>query len=347
MRKNILALLDSEPGYAVRFMEYVNRKRFVPFDVHAFTEKEPLRLYMEGHQVEVLLISEKDYEASDKEWPAESVILLTDEPRPDGRPPSVGKYQSAVDVMRGVMRLSGVLPSEEPVFSGLSSRIVKMPARVVGVFSPVGRCLKTTFSLTMGMILARSRPTLCLNLESCSGLAGRLHASWESSLADLIFYIREGEQDLGGRILPLIQNVGDLALLPPVTDGRELYSVRREEWHALFAGIRNQSAYEYVVADLGDVPMSCPEILDECDFIYMPVAEDSQAKEKLKEYEGRLLPGADESDILERIRKISPAGLMRNFDGHGTGNDAEWLQSLPYGPVGQMARELLEKESLL
>ena len=347
MRKNILVILDSEPGYAVRFMEFVNRRRFSPFDVHAFTGEEPLRLYMAEHRVEVLLIAGKDYESSGKEWPAASVILLGDEKCPGGEPPSVSKYQSAVDVMRDVCEICGTKTTGQAASAGPAARLVKMPARVLGVFSPVGRCGKTTFSLSMGLVLSQGRPTLYLNLEGCSGLGLRLGARWESSLADLIFYIREGERDLGGRILPLVRNVEGLSLVPPVADAGELYQVRQEEWHALFAALRDTSAYEYVVADLGDVPLACPELLDECDLVYMPTAGDGAAEAKIREYEERLLLASDESDLLERIRKISFGELPPQETEQFGEERGEWLQSLSSGPVGQMAGELLRKEGLL
>ena len=38
-------------------------------------------------------------------------------------------------------------------------------AKVLGVYSPVGRCLKTSFALTMGKLLAQEERVLYPNLE--------------------------------------------------------------------------------------------------------------------------------------------------------------------------------------
>lgn len=346
MRRSILALMDSEPGYAVRFMEYVNRKRFTHFDVHAFTEKEALRLYMAEHRVEVLLIAEQDFGEED-EWPVSRVVLLAAGKKEGSlRYPAVCKYQSAVEVMREVGRICG-RPSSEEELSEETPRFLKMPARVIGVFSPVGRCRKTSFSLAASVLLAASRPTLYLNLEACAGLSVLLGAAREATLADLIFYIREGDRNLGERIPPLVRQEGALAILPPPADSRELYTVSEKEWRVLFEGLRRDSSYEYVVADLGDVPFCCPGILDECDLIYMPEVQDRMGAAKLAEYTGRLVGRSEESDTAERIRRIS----LTDADGpdpfaRAEGSAGAYLESLAYGEFGRIVRDILKRDGM-
>ncbi|MDQ9824849.1 hypothetical protein RFZ44_16190, partial [Acinetobacter sp. 163] len=47
--------------------------------------------------------------------------------------------------------------------------VLKKTTEILGVYSPVGRCLKTSFALALGQILARERAVLYLNLEEYSG----------------------------------------------------------------------------------------------------------------------------------------------------------------------------------
>ena len=59
-------------------------------------------------------------------------------------------------------------------------------AKVLGVYSPVGRCLKTSFALTMGKLLAQEERVLYLNLEEFSGLSVLMKEEYKSDLSDLL-----------------------------------------------------------------------------------------------------------------------------------------------------------------
>ena len=53
------AVCDVEVEYAYNFMEYLNRKRSLPFEVQAFTGPEILCEFAGKHPIEILLISDK------------------------------------------------------------------------------------------------------------------------------------------------------------------------------------------------------------------------------------------------------------------------------------------------
>ena len=42
MKKSILAICDVEKLYAYNFMEYINQKRSMPFEIQAFTNVDSL-----------------------------------------------------------------------------------------------------------------------------------------------------------------------------------------------------------------------------------------------------------------------------------------------------------------
>ena len=47
MKKNVFAICDLETEYAVNFMEYLNRRKSLPFEIQAFTSVETLTAYAE------------------------------------------------------------------------------------------------------------------------------------------------------------------------------------------------------------------------------------------------------------------------------------------------------------
>ena len=52
MKKNIFAVCDLEVDYALNFMDYLNHKKNIPFEIQAFTTAESLIAYgKESHRV--------------------------------------------------------------------------------------------------------------------------------------------------------------------------------------------------------------------------------------------------------------------------------------------------------
>ena len=59
MKKNIFAVCDLEADYAYNFMDYLNRKKNIPFEIQVFTSAETLLSFAGDRHIELLLISDK------------------------------------------------------------------------------------------------------------------------------------------------------------------------------------------------------------------------------------------------------------------------------------------------
>lgn len=55
MKKNIFAVCDLEVDYALNFMDYLNQKKNIPFEIQAFTAVENLTSYGKKTHIELLL----------------------------------------------------------------------------------------------------------------------------------------------------------------------------------------------------------------------------------------------------------------------------------------------------
>ena len=335
MRKQILALMDSEESYAVHFMEHVNRKKTTPFEVHAFTEMEKLQEYAGTHRIEILLISEHDLQENNP-VPAAQTVVLTEGADSGGLYPNVCKYQASSAIMREVMEVYGRQTPEEGTEA--KGSVLKPPMKIIGVFSPVGRCMKTSFALALGQCLARTKATLYMNFEASGGLRHLLRCEWERDISDVIYYIRRGDRNITARLLPLIREIGSLGFVPPSSSPAEICAVTAEEWALLFSGLRRDSSYEVLILDLGDLPLMNPDILEECDLIYMPVSDDEIARAKLADFR-ELLQRTDE-ELVSRVIPLKIRAEKYTAGGKG------WAERLPFGPVGKFAEERILKDRL-
>jgi hypothetical protein len=166
-KKSVFAVCDTEMEYARNFMEYLNQKRNIPFEVHAFSSAEMFLEFAKNNETEILLISDKAMKEEIRRYPIRQIIILSEgvhSPVLD-QYPAVYKYQSSEKVIREVMACYGV----ENGVDTSPALLPKKEMRIIGIYSPVGRTQKTSFALTMGQILAKERAVLYLNMESYSG----------------------------------------------------------------------------------------------------------------------------------------------------------------------------------
>ena len=109
MKKNIFAVCDLEVDYALNFMDYLNHKKNIPFEIQAFTNVESLIAYGKMNHIELLLISQKAMCRQVQELEIGKIVILSEGVHPPDldRYPSVYKYQSSSDVLREVMACYG------------------------------------------------------------------------------------------------------------------------------------------------------------------------------------------------------------------------------------------------
>jgi len=167
-------------------MEYINQKRNIPFEIQAFTNSTHLCTFGEKHAIEILLISDKAMCAEVEALRIGKIMILSEgvhHPSLD-QYPSVYKYQSSDAVIREVLTCYGESKSEPA-----EVQVMKKDTQIIGIYSPLGRVLKTSFALTLGQILAKDKAVLYLNLEEYAGFEVLFNKSYEKNLSDLIYYI--------------------------------------------------------------------------------------------------------------------------------------------------------------
>ena len=106
MKKNIFAVCDLEVDYAFNFMDYLNQKKNLPFEIQAFTTAESLIAYGKENHIELLLISDKAMRKEVRDLGIGKIIILSEGVHPPelDQYSSVYKYQSSSDVISAGLR---------------------------------------------------------------------------------------------------------------------------------------------------------------------------------------------------------------------------------------------------
>lgn len=339
MKGRILAVCDLEVVYASQFMEHMNQRKNLPFEVRAFTSIESLLEFMEKTPIEILLISEKVMKGDLGEtakWNVGQIIILGEGMRqiPFMEYPTVSKYQSSDSVIREVMT---VYASKNKVKRETS--ILKKDAKVIGIYSPVGRCMKTSLALTMGEILSRDRTSLYLNMESYAGFESLFRVKYNRTLSDVIYYLRKENENMVHRMNGIVQTMEHLDYIPPVPFPQDVSSVKAKEWIELIDILRYESRYEIIILDIGEGVENVYALLEQCDLIFVPVKSDPLSLAKMQQFE-QILELWNGNNVADRIRKIKvPYYNLQERKG-------TFLKQMVWSEFGDYVRELIRREAL-
>lgn len=326
---HVLAVCDSETEYAYQLVDYLSNKKGFPFQVQLFTSEKTLTKYAKDHAVSVALIAEGDYSGKMEEGFVEHILLL----REDKDTKSVGlksfyKYQSAEQLIKDLLDwIAG---------EGILGRTIidGKDLKLIGVYSPVGKCLKTSFSFVLGQILSKKHKVLYLNMESYSGLGKLLQKDFPTDMSELIYYLQNSREKFIYRMGSMTTRAGELDVLPPFDSFLDFISVSQEEWITLFREIERGSDYEYLILDLSDAVQGLFDILRLCDVVYTLSREDGFAMAKIAQYE-EVLKKCNYEDIWKKTRHCTIPEIKNLPSG---------LQQLTYTELAEFVRERIEED---
>ena len=299
MKKNTIAIFDTDEEYATRLMDYLCETKELCLDVQAFTFKEKLMGFMRKTKVDILLLPEGLIDDDIESAGAGEIMALTEGGKADGSVAgrSIYRYQSSENILREV--LSYYAEGEES-FGSFSEN---GETELIGVYSPLHCCLKTKFALCMGEILAREHKALYVNLESYSGFNTLFGQNYLIDLSDLMFYVGQKKKNFPFKLASVVSKVGELDIIPPSISPADTRSMDLRTWNLLFDGIIS-CGYQKVIIDFGEAADGAYELLKPCSVIYMPVRDDPVSRAKLEQYEA-CLRIMEFGSLLEKTVKLS------------------------------------------
>ena len=329
--KKLFAICDLEEAYVVHLADYLNQKAGLPFRVMAFTKLESLIEYAKGHEIEILLISADAMNEEGRSLNVRRIIILSDGEAPnlEGNDPFIDKYQDSDTIARLVCSYAGEAYAQMKDSLG--------DCRLYGVYSPIARCGKTMFCLTLAQALAHSGKTLYLNMENCSGLEGLLQANWREDLADLMFSEHSERENLRARLESIVKSFGMLDICPPSFFPEDLRETGAAQWMQFFAALSQAGEYQAIILDIGDQIKDIPELLKMCTRSFLPLLPDPVSRSKVSQFEKNLEALSMEDLKRSMIRLYLPSVSVRSLG-------SSLLDDLTYGSMGQFVRRLIDEE---
>ena len=324
-----IVLCDSELCYGERLLEYLKVHLPFPCELELYTGLGKLKEHG-GDGALLLVISEKEFAKDAKTERAEPVLVLNESGNYLGEQvKSTSKYQSMDGIAEIIREL---VMRQEKATPGMIRHGTR--CRILGCYTPLSRCLQTTFCLTLGQLLGRKHKALYLNFESCSGLDRMLGRNFHGTIADLLYYNECARERLTARLALLTENLNGLDYIPPMKSFAELKAIQSGQWMELFHSMEEVTDYEYIILDLSEAVDGVFSILRECERIFTIVREDPFSRAKLSSYEELLRAGGCE-DIAAKTRKCS-FPVFRELPAT--------LENLTHGEMAEQVEKLLTEE---
>lgn len=283
MKQKIMAVCDLEEAYAFRMAEFITQKASLPYALHLFTGTKELGNFMEKNDISILLIGESAAVQLEVRPEIPNIFVLWEGgEKHDTEYQYIDKYQKPEEVLREVAEHMTELKGwdEAQTVKGIEQRL-----KLIGIYSPVRRCLQTSFALTMGQLLAREHKTLYLNFECYSGFDRMLHREFQADMMDVLYYFKCAREKLSVRLPSMVQNINGLDFIPPGQSGFDMQRITGEQWLELLRAVEEISGYEYLILDLTDGMNGLFELLSHCYKIYTITKDDGFAMAKISQYE--------------------------------------------------------------
>ena len=344
MRSGMIAVWDPDRGYGEKLSEYLRRQGRWDLTVVSFGDVEKLRLAVECGQVAVAVIGQQEGGGDLSSqipgaWDTSPipVVILSHDPKYKSMDTAIETENVSANRSASAKRwyfykfqpAGRLLSLLSKIREGLAGEtfVSASPARIRGIYSPLGGCLKTSLGLVMGCLLAEDRRCLFLSLEAHSGFRTLFGRQYPVDLSDLFAQMRQGGELLG-LLAEAVQPFGKLQYVPPVIWPVDVREAEFSELQKLLQNLALCGRFDEIILDVGQ-DLACPEkVLQLCDEIYQPEKEDIFSQGKLAEYEAYLRITGQES-LCERTKHIPLSRLTVGADGLPLDQWQRWEQMIP------------------
>ena len=327
-----ICICDSEVSYGEHLMEYLRHEGRLSRDIYLYTSSEMLLDRETPAETRLLVIAQSQYSDKIEKAGFSDILLLNESGVYMEKPENMSKYQSVENICDRIRELC--VAQEEEVSEGVRHG---KPMKLIGIYSPVTRCLQTSFALCMGQLLAASVPVLYLNFEAYSGFESMLNRTFRGTVSDLLYFNDCAREKLAGQLRYMTEKIDKLDFLPPMESFILLRSIRAEQWLELLRTIEKVTEYEYCILDLSEQADGVLEILRQCDYIFTITREDGFARAKMTQYE-TLLRSTQYEDIFLKTRRCR-LPVFRELSGN--------IFMMTHGELAACVKGILQEEGLM
>ncbi len=280
-----IVIADSDELYLNHLTNYLIDHMSI-FDVCSFTAKDSLHRFVgdKTNKVDIIAFTEDFTDEAVNLSHIPVKILLTDGTYTDlEQYESVNKYQKAEKFVNDILM----------IYAEKTGRIGAVPmgdrkTRVIGFFSPVGGCGKTTMAVATAYALAqKGKKVFYLNSEKINSTSYVLNHGSNGSLSDLYLTVKTKGANIGLHIESnKYTDVNtNISYINPAESSLELNELTAEEFGKMISAFIQLAEFDVVVVDFdGGLNKQKITMLTAMDIIFTPFTSDQMSLAKISLY---------------------------------------------------------------
>ncbi|MBQ3513480.1 MAG: hypothetical protein IJA32_06750 [Lachnospiraceae bacterium] len=275
MKKFNILIYEIEEDYLMAVIEQLNSDISFPFLAVGFSDLNKALEYLEKNEVSLILSCRENV------FPAqEKVVLLSKETvQTQQREGKIYKYQSATNLKKALYYTL----KDAVYMEGEQS------SRMILVYSPLGRCGKTTFSLALAG-LKGEKPNLYLSFEEVSSLEE------EGQMEEIILAIKERMDTVVSKVQALSIRKGNREILSASRSFLDSKVLNYEDVQWFLEQLKKSGFFERIIVDMGNGCLNDYRIFSLFGRWYLPVLGDEISVKKLERFE----------ELLSHMQELNP-----------------------------------------
>ena len=313
MTGKYLVIYDSDLVYAKRLQQFLCERESNYFEILSFSEKEELETecYKTGNiKPEILLVAESCFYEDILKIGAGHIFILNETGlKKYPQFTNFSKYQAANVLFQQIL-LEYADKEQDfiPRFYG------NKRAKIIGVYTPITRCLQTGFSFALAQSLGKRNRTLYMNFEQYSGFSKLFQKGYLKDLSDLVYYFSYSRDKFLYWLEGVVEHFGHIDYVPPVLTATSLSEVKGNVWFDMFELLSKDGGYDYIVLDLNENVQGIFQILDLCHIVYTITRNDRISNAKLCQFKEVLEERRFES-VKKKIKYLELPQFMMGETG--------------------------------
>ncbi len=337
MSNGLISIMDFDEHYAVLLADYFRKKSGLGYDIKVFSDIDALILFSQTNFSDILIISEEFISRTDSLINIGSFFILFENSilsedttyNCSLEYESLYKYQSSENIIRDVMAGYANIPKKR-----IRTNFLHSSSNIISVYSPIKRCGKTSFSLTLGCLLARNESVLYINFEEYSGFSFFSSREHLGDLSDLLYFYKQNVDNLDKKLLSLSHTLHQLNYIPPMRFSLDLRQIDSKEWVQFINDIVSLGRYSTIILDISDCIKDITGLLDISNIIYMPIVNDYISEKKVADFYGAMKI-LNQTNTIEKITELTLP--EQTFDAL----NVNYMEQLLFGGMGHYVQTLL------
>jgi cellulose biosynthesis protein BcsQ len=295
-----MCFFDTNVEYITRLSQYLTEK-YINYDIVFFTDIDKFHnfcLSFEG--TGIFIIADYCLDNEIVKCIKNDILLLVDERNIASVNDyyAIYRYQATDNIVSSILNYY----AEKVVLDNRKKYIVKDDCKIIGIYSPINRCGKTSLSINLANLIKEE--VLLINLEEFSEVLEYLHIESEFNLSDLMYFFLKNTDNLSIKLEAVVKKRDNFYIIPPLDNPEDLYDISTDIWVDFILGIRNLGRYKCIILDISNVVRECIQIFEICSHILVPYIDDRRSMNKMNKFDAYVNSRAGENS-LNKIHKVN------------------------------------------